>query len=77
MPVQRLHPLDLFSGLFKRFHFKETGPLVDGELELVPPQMRWADEVLTACRHPMTIRDAPTESRLNREQLELFLASAP
>jgi predicted acetyltransferase len=67
----------LLSFLFRRFHFYDTGPLVDGELELVPPQLRWADEVLQSCRHPLTVCDAPSEARLTRSQLEHFLSAAP
>lgn len=67
----------LLSHLFRRFEFYDPGPLVDGELELVPPQPRWVDEVLQACRHPLTVRDAPYEARLNRDILEYFLANAP
>jgi tagatose 1,6-diphosphate aldolase len=67
----------LLSFLFRRSLFHNAGPLVDGELELVPPQLRWADEVLEACRHPLTLRDAPYDARLTRGQLEQFLSAAP
>lgn len=50
---------------------------MDRELALVPPQHRWADELLAACRHPLTVRLAPAESRVTREQLEHFLATVP
>jgi DNA-binding CsgD family transcriptional regulator len=33
------------------------GVLADGELELVPPEERWVDAVLAACRHPLTARE--------------------
>jgi predicted acetyltransferase len=59
------------------FQFLDPGPLVDGELELVAPQQRWAEELLEACRHPLTIRDAPIESQVTREGLNHFLAAAP
>ena len=32
------------------FEFLEPGPLVDGELELVPPNAIYVDDVLAACR---------------------------
>jgi predicted acetyltransferase len=59
------------------FSFHDVCPLVDRELELVPPQHRWAEELLAACRHPLTIRKAPAESRVTREGLNHFLAASP
>jgi predicted acetyltransferase len=53
------------------------GPLVDRELELVPPQPRWLDELIEACRHPLTVRDAPADARLTRDDVERFLSKAP
>lgn len=59
------------------FQFRETGPLIDAELQLVPPQPRWADELLDAVRHPLTQQFAPNDGKLSREELERFLATAP
>lgn len=50
---------------------------MDRELELVPPQPRWLDELLESCRHPMTVRHAPDDARLTREDAERFLSRAP
>ena len=63
--------------LFRRFHFVDPGPLVDGELELVRPDPQWFDDLLAACAHPMTVGDAPGEARTTRKQLEQFLRIAP
>src|SRR5688500_15918918 len=57
--------------------FLDPGPLVDDELELVSPHARWIDDLLAACRHPMTKRDAPKEAETSRESLERFLKLAP
>jgi predicted acetyltransferase len=59
------------------FRFLDHGPLVDGELELVPAQPRWVDELLAACRHPLTVAHMPREARLTRTDVEAFLAEAP
>lgn len=57
--------------------FIDHGPLVDGELELVPAQRRWVDDLLAACRHPLTVLHMPRESRLTPEDVEQFLGEAP
>jgi tagatose 1,6-diphosphate aldolase len=62
---------------FRRFHFLDPGPLIDGELELVRPDPQWFDDLLAACAHPLTVRDAPAESKTSRKQLEHFLKAAP
>ncbi len=36
------------------FQFLNRGPLIDGELELVAPDVRWIDDHLKACHHPLT-----------------------
>lgn len=63
--------------LFRRFKFLDPGPLIDGELELVRPDPQWFDDLLAACSHPLTVRDAPNESKTTRKQLEQFLRIAP
>ena len=50
---------------------------MDRELELVPPQKRWANALLAACRHPLTEQHAPDDARVTRERLSHFLAAAP
>ncbi|MDQ3441936.1 MAG: GNAT family N-acetyltransferase [Planctomycetota bacterium] len=60
------------------FDFLEPGPLIDGELELVPPNAIYVDDVLAACQHPLTVRDAPKEAAATtRDALERFLRAAP
>jgi predicted acetyltransferase len=59
------------------FQFLDPGPLVDGELELVAPDERLIPDVLSACRHSLTRRDAPVESNTSRQRLLDFLSTAP
>ena len=59
------------------FQFLDPGPLVDGELELVAPHVRWVDEVVAAAQHPLTRRDAPAESQTTRQRLLDGLSAAP
>ena len=60
------------------FEFVEPGPLVDGELELVPPNAIYVEDVLAACQHPLTVRYAPNEANgTTREGLLRFLRAAP
>ena len=59
------------------FQFLNPGPLVDDDLELVSPDEKWVDDVIAACQHPLTKRDAPAESNTTRQRLLEFLAAAP
>jgi tagatose 1,6-diphosphate aldolase len=59
------------------FQFLDPGPLLDGELELVSPERRWVDDVVAACQHPLTRRDAPGEAHVTRQRLLDFLAASP
>lgn len=61
----------------ERFQFIEPGLLVDGELELVAPQPRFLDELLTSCRHPRTVTESPDEAGWSRTELEDYLEAAP
>jgi predicted acetyltransferase len=60
-----------------RFQFLDPGPLIDHELELIAPASRYIDELLSACRHPQTLADAPDMARVTRQSLQQFLDSAP
>ena len=62
---------------FNRFHFLDPGPLIDGELELVVPCARLADELLAASSHPLTCLQAPADAQVTREQIHRFLTMAP
>jgi tagatose 1,6-diphosphate aldolase len=59
------------------FQFLEPGPLIDGELELVDPDRRYVDDVLGACRHPLTLQLAPDQAKVTRQGLADFLSVAP
>ena len=59
------------------FRFHDPGRLVDGELELIEPSAAHLDDVLAACAHPLTVRDAPADAKTTRRQLRDFLAAAP
>lgn len=60
-----------------RFRFLDPGPLIDGDLQLIPPDARFIDDVLTACRHPLTMSQAPELAKVTRQGLSHFLESAP
>ena len=51
--------------------------LVDHELELVEPEGRYVDAVLSACHHPLTQRDMPAQAQTTRETLMTFLSQNP
>src|SRR6185437_6930532 len=51
--------------------------LIDNELTLVAPEMRWVDEVMQSCAHPLTLRDAPLEASMTRQKLQEFIANVP
>jgi predicted acetyltransferase len=51
--------------------------LVDHELELVEPESRYVDAVLSACHHPLTRRDMPAQAQTTRETLMTFLQQNP
>ncbi|HEY1683266.1 MAG TPA: GNAT family N-acetyltransferase [Tepidisphaeraceae bacterium] len=59
------------------FHFHDLGRLVDGELELLPPQVTLIDEVLRACWDTRTAEQMPRESSITREDLMSFIQAAP
>ena len=60
-----------------RFAFLDPGPLIDNELTLVAPDVKWVDEMLAACTHPQTVRDAVRDSTMTRQKLMEFLSNAP
>ena len=60
-----------------RFTFLDPGPLIDDELQLVPPEQRWIDEVLASCAHPRTVRDAPADANMTRAKVLDFIRAAP
>ena len=44
---------------------------------MVAPHPRWVNDLLAACSHPLTRRDAPQEARTTRTQLDQFLKAIP
>jgi tagatose 1,6-diphosphate aldolase len=60
-----------------RFVFLDPGPLIDNELQLVAPDLRWVDDLLFAAHHPQTVRESPHDASATRQKLLDFLAAAP
>src|SRR5687767_12147853 len=60
-----------------RFVFLDPGPLIDQELTLVAPDVRYVDELLASASHPLTVRDAPSFASTNRQKQLEFLKAAP
>jgi len=59
------------------FHFIDPGPLIDRELELVAPDIKWANDMLVGCRHPMTARSMPSHARTTYDQIVAMLQQQP
>lgn len=60
-----------------RFSFVDPGPLVDQDLELISPESRYVEDVLTSCRHARTLAEAPELAKVTRQGLAYFLSAAP
>jgi tagatose 1,6-diphosphate aldolase len=60
-----------------RFRFQNPGPLIDRDLELIHPDPRFIEDILTACRHPLTLSQAPELAKVSRQGLTHFLEVAP
>jgi tagatose 1,6-diphosphate aldolase len=58
------------------FEFLDPGSLIDRELELVAPDIRWIDDMLKAASHPMSQSD-PQSASISRQRLHDFLRAAP
>src|SRR4051794_21240467 len=58
------------------FRFIDPGPLIDGELELVTPDVKWVDALLAACSHPLSQNDPGAASMTRARALE-WLRAAP
>lgn len=59
--------------MFGRFRFLDRFPLVDGDLELVAPDVRHIDGLLAMLRHPLTVEFEPDAAALPRGQILDFL----
>jgi predicted acetyltransferase len=66
-----------FWGNPKSFKFLDPGPLVDEELELIPPTRDLADAFLASCRHPTTLQQSPDLAEMTRRQILDFVAACP
>ena len=60
-----------------RFRFLDPGPLVDDDLKLLPPDLKYIDDVLEACSHPLTVAKSPELTKISREGMLQFIESAP
>lgn len=58
------------------FHFLPLPPLVDHELELIPPEACWVDDLLATCAHPLSATD-PGAQAVTRSRAMEFLRAAP
>jgi len=63
--------------LLEQFRFLDPGPLIDRELELVPPEDRWIDGLLATLNDQRTRDLVPGDSILSREQLSRFVREFP
>jgi tagatose 1,6-diphosphate aldolase len=63
--------------MFGRFRFLNPFPLVDGDLELVPPSLAYVDALLAMLRHPLTEQHEPEMAALSRGQIVDFINLAP
>jgi predicted acetyltransferase len=74
----RLHArVPFWSASPRIFKFLDPGPLVDQELELVPPDAQFIDSILTIAKHPTTIANSPELVDISRQQLLDFLSVCP
>jgi predicted acetyltransferase len=58
------------------FRFAQFGSLVDAELELIAPEVRWVDALLAACSHPLSASD-PTAVAMTRARAMDVVRAAP
>jgi predicted acetyltransferase len=77
MPFRLPTRLPFWSADSRTFEFFDPGPLIDGELELVAPDVKWIDAALAAARHPTTIEVSPDLAALSRQQILDFLIACP
>jgi len=59
------------------FKFLDPGPLIDNELELIPPSPQWIDPLLAACRDPQSRQRSPLLADTSRQHVLDFLKLAP
>ena len=59
------------------FRFLDPGPLIDHDLELVAPDIRWIDDHLHACHDPLTRAQMPLHADATRDTFLQFLRAHP
>lgn len=59
------------------FRFLEHGPLIDRELELVQPDIRYLQAHLTAVHHVSTMQEMPLHAQATRETFVNFIRENP
>lgn len=59
------------------FVFLDPGPLEDGDLRLLAPEPRWAEEMIRSCSHPLTRQFEAEQASITRDSVLKFLAAAP
>jgi predicted acetyltransferase len=64
-----------FSG--RSFSFIDLGPLIDAELELIPPSRQWIDAFLASAHHPLTFDKSPGLAEVTRRQVIDFVEMCP
>jgi predicted acetyltransferase len=55
------------------FEYIDPGRLIDGELELIVPDVAWLDAVMTAQNHPRTRKEMPSATEISRKQHRDFI----
>jgi len=73
-PFTKLAPQPAASAGFRFF---DPYPLVDGELELIPPHERWIDSILEICRDPRWTAVAPGIEQTTRESIQAAIDTSP
>ena len=77
--VDRQHGLEARAttrvlSLADEFDYIDPGPLIDGELELVPAAEAWLDAVMAAQNHPLTREQMPRDADIPRQKQLNFLS---
>lgn len=68
----------MLSRLLRRpFRYLTPGPLIDGELQLLPPAQLWVEPLLAACHHPLTVAREPAMAATTRQQVLAFIDAHP
>ncbi len=77
MPFRLQARVPFWSASPRTFQFLDPGKLVDNELELIPPDRQYIDDILAAAKHPTTIQNSPELAEISRQQILDFLSLCP